>query len=267
MKLLFLFLPLSAYAGFGDLSEGEFYQNRDRRPPEHKQRRQRGPRPQRIRKVRNDNDANLKKLLEQDQKIFGLLNASSKQLHIKRSEEKIPALARVRGTLLNSVVALNTAPSTFIVRIEEGEDIKGAELKCLGQNFQRRVISKCALMVAEGQEYPINVEIWDLDGAQGMIADYTYSGEEKAFLSSSLASFLEGSLEAAKGQIITPLGAMAEKNARNQILSGLGNIAQNTQEKINQSGDDKLSIAYINAGKPVLAFFHQSLTLNKEAIK
>ena len=177
------------------------------------------------------------------------------------------ALQRVRGTLLNSVVALNTTPTTFIVRIDEGEGIKGAELKCQGQSFGKRVISQCSLMVSDGHEYPVEVEIWDLDGAQGIIADYLYSGEEKAFLSSSLAAFLQGTLGAAKDQVMTPLGEISKQNPKNQVLSGLGAIAENAREKIGQSGEGKLNIAYINAGKSVLVFFHQSLKLEREGKK
>ena len=263
--LLLLFLSLPARAGFVDLPQGELYQHESRgearKAPKQKNRRK----TRKKRKARDDRA--LRELLEQDKKILGFLEANSKQLIIKRSVEKINALARVRGTLLNSVVAMNTAPTTFIVRIDEGEGIKGAELKCQGQSFGKRVASKCGLMVAEDREYPVKVEIWDLDGAQGMIADYIYSGEEKSFLTSSLASFLQGTLEATKTQVMTPLGEVAQKNARNQVLSGLGAIAGNAREKIVQSGDETLSIAYINAGKSVLVFFHQSLELDGEVQK
>ena len=269
MTLLFLFffvfVSVSAHAGFVDLPQRELYQVESRQEAR-KGRRQKNRRKTRTkRKVRDDRA--LRELLEQDKKILELLEASSQGLIIKRSVEKINALARVRGTLLNSVVAMNTAPTTFIVRIDERESIKGAELKCQGQSFGKRVISKCSLMVAEEKEYSVNVEIWDLDGAQGMIADYLYSGEEKSFLASSLASFLQGSLEATKTQVMTPLGEVTEKNARNQILNGLGSIAGNAKDKIAQSGDETLSIAYVNAGKSVLVFFHQSLELNQEAHK
>ncbi len=255
-------VPL-AYAGFVDLPPGELYQHKVQKSPQVGPKAKTRSRRKQKSGTRAKDDRALRELLEQDQKILKLLEAGSRQMVIKRSEEKIMALTRVRGTLLNSMVAMNTAPTTFIVRIEEG-DLEGAELKCQGQSFRKRVISKCGLLVAEEREYPVTVEIWDLDGAQGIIADYIYSGEEKSFLSSSLASFLQGTLEATKGQVMTPLGEVAAKNARNQALSGLSNIAQNAREKIAQSGDDKLSIAYINAGKSVLVFFHESLKLSEE---
>ena len=265
--LLSLFFS-TAHAGLAELSEGERYQYKKSGPAKQRPRSGQGKKTRpRVRRRGDANSKALKKLLEQDQKILDLLESSSQQLHIKRSEEKVVALKRVRGTLLNSVVAMNTTPTTFIVRIDEGEGIEGAELKCQGQSFGKRVASRCSLMVANEREYPVEVEIWDLDGAQGIIADYVYSGEEKAFLSSSLAAFLQGTLGAAKDQVMTPLGETLRQNPKNQILEGLSNIAQNAREKIGQSGEGKLNIAYINAGKSVLVFFHQSLKLNQEVQK
>ena len=41
---------------------------------------------------------------------------------------------------------------------------------------------KCDLLVTDAKEYQISAELWDLDGAEGIIADQFYSGEEKEFL-------------------------------------------------------------------------------------
>ncbi len=269
MRLLIVLLSFSTQAGFIDLPQSEFYRYKG---PHKKAGNNAGIAPKARKKAKarskgQDNRA-LQELLEQDRQILNLLDASSKQLVIKRSQAKIMALTRVRGTLLNSVVAMNTTPATFIVRIDgDREELKGAELKCQGHTFQKRIISQCALMVAEDREYPVSVEIWDLDGAQGIIADYVYSGEEKSFLTSSLATFLQGGLNAARERVMTPFGEVSPQNARNQVVSGLSNIAQNAREKIAQSGDGKLEIAYVNSGKVVLVFFHQSLHLSEEVSK
>jgi hypothetical protein len=118
--------------------------------------------------------------------------------------------------------------------------------------------------VTEDSEFKVDVKVWDLDGAEGIIADYTYSGEEKAFLTSSFASFFEGVLDAAKDRIITPFGEATRNNEKNKVLGGLTGIAQSANELVRESGEKNLSVAFVNAGKEVLIFFNQSLSLTKE---
>ena len=55
--------------------------------------------------------------------------------------------------------------------------------------------SRCDLLVWEDHEYQVDVELWDLDGAEGIIAHDYYSGEEKTFITSSFASFFQGVLK------------------------------------------------------------------------
>jgi len=166
--------------------------------------------------------------------------------------------------VLNSILALNIKPVTFIVKIEGRDpEIDQAELRCQGMSFQKRVPAICDLLVTEDDEFKVDVRIWDLDGAEGIIADYYYSGEEKEFLTSSFASFFEGVLDVAKDKFVTPFGDATKDNGKNRILGGLTGIAKNANKKIAESGEKNLTIAFVNAGKEVLVFFNQSLTLTK----
>lgn len=246
MILLLTLLSFNLYAGFSDLSSTEAYLYKEEKPL-------------RIKKVRKTiKRDNLKDLMAADLKIAKLL----KELESRKIKTpRIIALTRTKGILLNSVLAMNVRPSTFIVRITAHKLLKGGELRCIGLSFEKRIPSRCNLLVLKEKEYEVDVALWDLDGANGIIADYLYSGEEKAFLTSSLASFFSGVMSAAKDRIITPFGEVARTNAKNTALSGLSGISNNAVNVLDRSGDKKLSIAYVNSGKKVLIFFNQSFNL------
>ena len=249
MKCLTLLLPVLALAGFRDLPHAKHPQQHRVLAP--KKIKNLGP---------SAMDKQLKKLLEQDKRIERLLAKQAANVIMRRKEEKVTALSRYRGVLLNSVIAMNVKPAKFIVKVQEGE-LDGGELRCLGYSFERRVTSRCDLLVKDGKEYQVDVELWDMDGADGVIADYYYSGEEKAFISSSFASFMEGVLEVSKERIKTPFGEIGRNHAKNKILNGLSTIAEDARKKIVESGEKKIAISYVNSGKEVLIFFNQTVNL------
>ena len=182
---------------------------------------------------KNELDEHTKSLLEKDQAILELLKKSEKRVIVRKKEEKITALTRVRGIILNSVLAMNVKPSKFIVRINsESSDLNGSELRCLGFSFEKRVPSQCDLLVMDGEEYDVDVDIWGLDGAEGIIADYYYSGEEKTFLTSSFASFLGATFDVAKGGVSSPFGTFNQNTAKNEIMDGLSGIATNAKNMV-----------------------------------
>jgi hypothetical protein len=212
-------------------------------------------------------DEHTKSLLEKDQAILELLKKSEKRVIVRKKEVRYGSrLLHARaGIILNSVLAMNVKPSKFIVRINsESSDLNGAELRCLGFSFEKRVPSQCDLLVMDGEEYGVDVDIWDLDGAEGIIADYYYSGEEKTFLTSSFASFLGATFDVAKGGVSSPFGTFNQNTAKNKIMDGLSSIATNAKNKIIESGEKNLTISYVNSGKEVLAFFNKSLKLSGE---
>jgi len=259
MRLLIIsLLPLSVWAGFSEMPESNRYQYQEK------------PRPkkQRVQKVvrrQSAMDRHAQNLLEQDQKILELLERQEKRVIVKKRDEKVTALTRVEGTLLNSVLAMNVKPSKFIVRITgDHSELEGAELRCHGFSFEKRIPSQCDLMVLDDQEFQVDVDIWDIDGAEGIIADYFYSGEEKSFLTSSFASFLGATFEVAKGGVNSPFGIVSQNTAKNKIMDGLGQIAGNAKKKIIGSGEQNLTISYVNSGKEVLVFFNKSLNLSQE---
>ena len=106
-----------------------------------------------------------------------------------------------------------------------------------------------------------------MDGAEGVIADYFYSGEEKTFLTSSFASFLQGVLSVAQDRVSTPFGNVTRDNAKNKVMGGLMGVASNVRDKVENSGEKNLTISYVNSGKEVLVFFNESLKMGKERSK
>ena len=184
-------------------------------------------------------------------------------LNVKETREVVPALTRLEGVLINSILAGSLRPTIFIVRIEAGNHpLAGAELRCAGMAPERRVLSRCDLMVHSGNEYAVNVVVWDKDGG-GMLPDKYYSGEEKSFLTSSFAAFLGGIWEAAKDRITTPFGIVSKKSGKNAILEGLTQTAQNSQNLIKESGRKDQSISFVNSGRRVRVVFNNSLNLKE----
>jgi hypothetical protein len=249
-------LVYNAFAGFSELPQDSRYQHKKKSLKKKK-----------LRKVikRSSISDHTKKLLEKDQKILELLERSQKRLIVRKKEDKIMALTRMKGVLLNSVLAMNVKPSKFIVRINDSSlDLHGGELRCLGYSFEKRVPSKCDLLVFSDQEFKVDIDVWDLDGAEGIIADYYYSGEEKSFLTSSFASFLGATFDVAKGGVSSPFGSFNQNTAKNKIFDGLSSVAGNTQQSLIKSGEKNLTISYVNSGKEVLIFFNKSLRLGEQ---
>lgn len=257
--LVFLILlHTNAQAGFHEMPASNRYQYKKSAPKKVQQRTVK-------KRQKSELDEHTKSLLEKDQAILELLKKSEKRVIVRKKEDKVTALTRLRGILLNSVLAMNVKPSKFIVKINsESSDLNGAELRCLGFSFEKRVPSQCDLLVMDGEEYDVDVDIWDLDGAEGIIADYYYSGEEKTFLTSSFASFLGATFDVAKGGVSSPFGTFNQNTAKNEIMDGLSGIATNAKNKIIESGERNLTISYVNSGKEVLVFFNKSLKLGGE---
>lgn len=261
MKLLIgLFIPMTLFGGFSEISKNDLYNYKPSASKGHKRKVKRPS--------KNGLNSAFKQIMENDKRIADLLKRREKNVIIRKSSEKIMALTRVKGILLNSVLAMNVKPSKFIVRIKDDrEEIDGGEIRCTGYSFQKRVPSKCNLLVVDDKEYQIDVDIWDMDGAEGIIADYFYTGEEKTFLSSSLGSFLQGVLDVSKDRLTTPFGEVTRNTAKNKVLGGLMGVAGNAKNKVLESSERNLTVAYVNSGKEVLIFFNSSLNMQKENSK
>ena len=264
MKILLLFLLSNiCMAGFTDLSDAELYHYKPVGLNKKARRVASAPR------ANSQEMVNLaREILKQDRISAAILQAQAKTLNVRKKEDKVTALTRVHGVVLNSVLAMNTHPAKFIVRLSSDNELLSAgELRCQGYCFEKRIPARCDLLVMDDHEYQVDVDIWDIDGAEGMIADYFYAGEEKAFLTSSFASFMQGVLDVGRDRITTPFGDTTRDNAKNKVLGGLMGVADNVQKKIADSGEKNLEIAYINSGKKILAFFNQTLNLTEEAVK
>lgn len=214
-------------------------------------------------KKKSSIEKNLKIIMERDKKIMELLKRQEDSLIIRKKSDKIIALTRLKGMVLNSVIASNLTPTKFVVRIDEGGDVEG-ELGCVAHAFERRILGHCNLLVMDEEEFKVDISIWGLDGAEGVIADKIYSGEEATFISSSFAAFLQGVLDASKDRIMTPFGETTRSNAKNKISGGLLNIADNVKNRIIESGNKVIKMNFINSGKRVVLFFNKTLDLIKE---
>jgi hypothetical protein len=254
MKWILLILSTNTFAGFSSIESSYDYKFEDRVSLKKSA-------PKRIRNRSSKVDQLLKNIEEGDMAINSILESNKRRVIVRRGSESLKALTRIKGTLLNSVLATNKKATTLVIKVHENDHFDQAEIRCHGLSFGKRVQGKCDLLVTDEKEYQINAELWDLDGAEGIIADQFYSGDEKEFLTSSFASFFEGVLNATKDRLVTPYGEVDRKNARNQALSGLIGVASNANGKIKESSDKNLQIALVNSGKEIFIFFQRSVKL------
>lgn len=256
MKYLLLLISISSLANFSENTDSYKYEFRD----EVKTKRSA---PKRIVKKTNKSNVNklLKRIEESDNNISNLLLKNEKRVIVRKSEDRLKSLTRLKGTLLNSVLATNRKTTTLVIKTHENEHFDQTEVRCLGLSYGKRVQGKCDLLVSEDKEYKIDAELWDLDGAEGVIADEFYDGSEKEFLTSSFASFFEGIIRATKDRLVTHFGEIERQNGKNQVLSGLTGIASNANTKIRESTERNLQIGLINSGKEVFLFFNKGMKL------
>ncbi len=253
MIWIVLLIPLTSFAGFNSLENSYDYKFEETS----------------ARKVKTKKDSNAKSKLDHllanikssDEKISKILENGEKRIIVRKSQDILNSLTRIRGVLLNSILSTNKKATTIVIRLIENEFFENAEVRCHGLTFGKRVEANCDLIVSEDKEYQITAELWDLDGAQGLIADQFYDGQEKEFLTSSFSSFFQGVLGATKDRVMTPYGEVEQNNGKNQILSGLMGVGQNANSKIKESSDKNLKLALINSGKEVFVFFQRRLIL------
>ena len=252
---LLILISSNAIAGFSDVDSAYQYEIKDEKPKVKKVVR---------RKKQRSNLSNLSKLLKdleaQDAEIANILKNSEKRIIVKKSKAKLKALTRLEGILLNSALATNNSTVTLVIRLIENQYFSDSEIRCESTSFGKRVIGKCDLVVGEN-EYKVNAELWDMDGARGLIADKFYDGAEKEFLTSSFAAFFSAAADAAKDRILTPNGEQALTNSKNKALSGILGVSENIRDRIQRSADKNIQVSLVNSGKPVLIFFNEGVEL------
>lgn len=259
MIIFIILFSLSSHAGLNIFGNGEAFEYELEPKKEEK-----SYRPKiRVKKRYRDKriDQLLRRLEENDKNVAEILENNNKKIIVKKSEHTLNALSRFKGVLLNSTLATNQMATKLIIRLFENEFFEEAELRCLGVSYGKRVKAKCDLLVTPEKQYQIQAELWDLDGAEGLLADEFYSGEEKSFLTSSFASFFEGVLDGARDRIVTPFGETVRTNAKNQVLGGLMGVADNTNKKIKEASEKNIQVALINSGKEVIVFFDKQVGL------
>jgi len=257
-----LFISMNCLAGFSELDSSKMYDYQFDKPTKRIERK----RVYKRRAVKRiNNQALLNKLLKKDIEISKILERSQRKLIVRKKAETIRSFSRFKAVLLESIIATNRKPTSFLVRFKPNDSFLGeAEVQCSGMSFNKRVTNKCQLLVSEEGEYEVNVVVKDLDGAEGIIADSYYTGEEGNFLTSSLSSFFSGVMDATKDKILTPFGESTKINAKNKVLGGLMNVAQQANSKIAESKDRNLNISFVNSGKEVIVFFNRGIKLKQK---
>lgn len=250
MKYLLLIMSFNSFAGI-TLSQKSYNYNFDRPKVVTKNKY----------KKTSKLDALMGNLSESDRNIELLLLKQEKKVIVRRADTKLKALTRIKGTLINSVLATNHKATTVIIKLEDNEFFTEGKVRCQGLSYGKRIIGDCNLIVSLDEEYSVDAKLWDLDGAEGLVADQFYDGQEKEFLTSSFSSFFEGAIQASKDTFVTPYGRFSENSNKNQALSGLEAIAKNVNSKIKISADKNIQIALINSGREVIVYFNQSVKL------
>ncbi len=252
MKILILMFSLNTFAGLS-LSSGSYNYSFESKTKKSVRKKSRN----RTSKV----DKLLSELSSRDKQIYELLLNNQKNMNVSSSENKVRPLTRIRGILQNSVLATNRKQSKMIIKLVENEYFEEAKVRCIGVSGGKRILAKCNLIIDSTKDYEIEGELWDTDGADGIVSDEYYDGSEKEFLTSSVASFFQGVLQASKDTFVTPYGRFAQKSNKNSALSGLESIASNVNSKIKESGEENIQVSLLNSGREVILYFDKEVKI------
>ena len=122
----------------------------------------------------------LNRLSRQNKRIEELLRRRSNRPNYFDQTEKfnLSIGTTIQARLLNSIVSDNLASPILAEALDDPLLPSGTRFSCSGGQVGTRVHVACNLVILEGQEYPLEAKILNLDGSAGLRGD-VFSGSDQ----------------------------------------------------------------------------------------
>jgi len=212
--------------------------------------------PKRVRESRSDREA-LERLLANNKKLTSLLQQRSAEPVVWQRRAKLLTGKTFRGMSLNAINSTNLS-SPILVQAYPGQGLPHpTRFACQGVTQNKRVFTLCNVMVSDGEETPVSVQILNSDGSSGL--EGLYDDSKDLLIAGAVASeFSAGMLSAAQARISGPLGAISDASVKNQILQGAVNSGRVTSEILLDEMHHQEPVVTVEAGKEVLIYFMEA---------
>lgn len=210
---------------------------------------------------RNNHDAVLKTLLENNQRLNLLLQRRSSVPVIWEEGSRILTGKVFRGTLLNSIVSTNLS-SPVLVLAHPGQGLpSNTKFSCQGVTQNKRVFTLCNKMVTPSKEILIQAQVLNSDGSSGLVGNYD-DGKDSLIAGAVISDFSQGVLSAAQSRLAGPLGAVRDDSVKNQILQGAIESGRTTSDVLLDEMKTKEPVVTVEAGEEVLVYFMEAINEN-----
>lgn len=207
-------------------------------------------------KRRND-DAILKRLLQNNQKLTELLQQRSAEPVIWNRRAKILTGKTFKGITLNAINSTNLSSPILVQALPNQGLPYPTKFACQGVTQNKRVFTLCNLMISDEKETPISAQVLNIDGSSGLEGEYDDAKE--ALIAGAVASeFAAGMMSAAQARISGPLGGITDSTLSNQLLQGAVNSGRTTSEILLEEMKTKEPIVSVDAGIEVLIYFMEA---------
>ena len=200
----------------------------------------------------------LKKIHEENEKLNKLIENHTYAPIIWDGSKKIETTKTIRGLLLNSVVSTNLE-SPLLVQVFRDQGLPiGTRFSCKGITSNKRVLTYCDRMITPTKEVPVKVQILNTDGSSGLRG--IYNDNKDSFIAGAVLSDLgRGIISASVSKLAPAIGTINEANEKAQIIEGLANSTRTTSDILQDEMKSQEPKVFIEAGKPVLIYFMESL--------
>ena len=208
-------------------------------------------------RVRN-NEALLKRLVENNQKMTELLERRSQEPVIWDQRSKIHTGKAYRGLLLNTIVSTNLASPILVEAFPDQGLPHRTKFFCQGNTQHKRVHTLCSKMITADGTIAINAQLLNPDGSAGLEGEFE-DGKDVLIAGAVLSDFSQGVLSASQSRIGSPFGAIRDDSVKNQILQGAIQSGRSTSEILLDEMRRVEPVVTVEAGSEVLIFFTEGL--------
>jgi hypothetical protein len=178
-----------------------------------------------------------------------------------REKKVINTLSRFYGVLKGNIKSSGHRATFKITFLNDKNFPLGSYLACTGTPYAARynyhIVANCSKLIANQNEYDVNVTIKNQDLTEGIEADYVYVNDEEIVLGEGFSALAAGIIESKKDQALTAIGHVSKPTVKNAIINGLVASAKKGHEKSRELSGQQTILLAIKDGKKVVIEFNE----------